>query len=107
MSEVQAYSDYIKKSEFETRNVFEWENIQMTRPDQNISRKKSTIRPTFNIPLTLPTDNSPMMRPMENIPLTRPTDFEILTQPTEFSEKNENSTYQMTQTQNHHGHSRH
>ena len=36
LSKVQAYSDYIKKSEFETRNVFERKNIQMTRQDQNI-----------------------------------------------------------------------
>ena len=46
-SEAKAYSDYIKNSEFETINVFERknnsgtrlnQNIQMTRPDQNISR---------------------------------------------------------------------
>ena len=36
VSEVRAYRDYIKNSEFETRNVFERENIQMTRQDQNI-----------------------------------------------------------------------
>ena len=30
VSEVQAYINYIKNSEFETKNVFEWENIQMT-----------------------------------------------------------------------------
>ena len=30
VSEVQAYRDYIKNSEFETRNVFERENIQLT-----------------------------------------------------------------------------
>ena len=42
--EAKAYSDYIKKSEFETMKVFEIGNDsgtrlnQMTRPDQNISR---------------------------------------------------------------------
>ena len=45
VSEAKVYSDYIKSSEFETMNVFERENnswpqpsqnIQMTRPDQNI-----------------------------------------------------------------------
>ena len=45
VSEEKAYSDYIKKSEFETMNVFEREsnfgtrlneNIQMTQPDRNI-----------------------------------------------------------------------
>ena len=36
VSKVQAYSDYIKNSKFKTRNVFERENIKMTRPDQNI-----------------------------------------------------------------------
>ena len=30
MCEVQAYIDYIQNSKFETRNVFEWENIQLT-----------------------------------------------------------------------------
>ena len=33
VSKAQAYSDYIKNSEFETRNVFERENIQLTRQD--------------------------------------------------------------------------
>ena len=78
-SEEKAYSDYIKNSEFETMKVFEFENnsgnrlnqnIQMTRPDQDISRFNSDsqinpdsqinsqirinspIRPTFNIPLS-------------------------------------------------------
>ena len=43
-SEAKRYSDYIKKSEFETMNVFEFKNNsgsrlnQMTRPDQDISR---------------------------------------------------------------------
>ena len=36
VSKVQAYRDYIKKSEFETRNVCERENIKLTRQDQNI-----------------------------------------------------------------------
>ena len=30
VSEVQTYSEYIKNSEFETRNVFEQDKIQMT-----------------------------------------------------------------------------
>ena len=44
VSEAKAYSDYIKKSEFETMIVFEIRNDsrtrlnQMTRPDQDISR---------------------------------------------------------------------
>ena len=47
VSEAKAYSDNIKNSEFETMNAFERENnsgtrlnqnIQMTRPDQNISQ---------------------------------------------------------------------
>ena len=43
VSETKEYSDYIKKSEFETMKVFEFENNsgtqlnQMTRPDQDIS----------------------------------------------------------------------
>ena len=45
VSKEKAYSDYIKNAEFETMNVFERENnygtqlnenMQMTRPDQNI-----------------------------------------------------------------------
>ena len=36
VSEVQAYSDDIKNYEFATRNVFEREDIKITRPDQNI-----------------------------------------------------------------------
>ena len=44
VSDAKAYSDYIKKSEFETMKVFEIRNDsgtrlnQMTRPDQNISQ---------------------------------------------------------------------
>ena len=47
VSEAKVYSDYTKSSEFETTNIFERENnygtrlnqnIQMTRPDQDISR---------------------------------------------------------------------
>ena len=43
VSEAKAYSDYIKKSEFETMKVFEFVNDsgnrlnQMTQPDQDIS----------------------------------------------------------------------
>ena len=54
VSEAKAYSDYIKKSEFETMKVFEFENNsgtglnQMTRPDQDIVesilRVKSILR---------------------------------------------------------------
>ena len=47
VSEIQAYSDYIKKSEVETRDVFERENIQMTRPE-NIQ----LTRPDQNIQMT-------------------------------------------------------
>ena len=36
VSEVQAHIEYIKNSEYETRNVFELENIQMNQPDQRI-----------------------------------------------------------------------
>ena len=80
----------LKNSEFETMKVFEFENSSgtrlnlMTRPDQNIIRINSPIRPTFNIPLTQPTDNRTLTQPTENSPLTRPTDFEILTRPTDF-----------------------
>ena len=100
VSEEKAYGDYIKNYEFETMNFFERENnsgtrlnqnIQMTRPDQDISRINpesqfnsdsrinpdsrinSLIRPNFNIPLIRPTDFGL---------LTRPTDFELLTEPT-------------------------
>ena len=54
--EIQAYKDYIKNSEFETRNVFERENIQMTQPDQNIQM----TQPDQNIPLTRLNENIPM-----------------------------------------------
>ena len=33
VSEANAYRNYIENYEFETRNVFEWENIQLTRQD--------------------------------------------------------------------------
>ena len=117
VSEAKAYSDYIKNSEFETMNVFEFENnsgtrlnqnIQMTRPDQDISRInpesqfnsdsrinpdsrissqiriKSPIRPTFNILLTRPTEDILLTRPTEDIPLTRQTENIPLTRPTYF-----------------------
>ena len=48
VSKVQAYRDHIKNSDFETRNVFEQENIQLTRQDQNIQ----LTRQDQNIPLT-------------------------------------------------------
>ena len=48
VSEIQAYSYYNINSEFETRNVFERESIQMTRPDQNIP----LTRLNQNIPMT-------------------------------------------------------
>ena len=57
VSEVQAYIDYITNYEFETRNIFEQEDIQMTRPDQNTQ-------------ITRPDQNIPLNRLNENIPLT-------------------------------------
>ena len=109
VSKVQAYSDYIKNSEFETRNIFEQENIQMTQPDQNIpltrlnenipmTRLNENIPMTLlneNIPLTLLIENIPMTRlneniPMtqlnKNIPMTRLNENSPLTRRTEFSE---------------------
>ena len=87
-SEAKAYSDFIKNSEFETMNVFEFENnsktrlsqnIQMTRRDQNIIQinpgsrinPESRINPDSQI-------NSPIrinypIRPTFNILLKLPT----------------------------------
>ena len=103
VSEPKAYSEYIKKYEFETMKVIEFENNsgtqlnQLTRPDQDISRINlesrinpdsrnnskiqinSLIRPTFNTPLTQPTDIEIITRPTGFEILTRPTDIEILT----------------------------
>ena len=47
VSEVKAYSGYIKNSEFETMNVFERENNSRTRLNQNIIRinPESRINP--------------------------------------------------------------
>ena len=42
VSEVQTYINYIKNSEFETRNAFERESIQMTRPE-NIQMTRPEI----------------------------------------------------------------
>ena len=64
--EIQAYSDYIKKSEFENRNIFERENIQMTRLNQNIPLSPLNQ----NIPLTRLNENVPMTRLKENIQMT-------------------------------------
>ena len=43
-SEAKAYSYYIKNSEFETMNVFDFENNSGTRLNQNISRINPNIR---------------------------------------------------------------
>ena len=42
VSEAKAYSNYIKNSEFETTEVFERENISVTRPTDNILLKRPT-----------------------------------------------------------------
>ena len=113
VSEEKAYSDYIKNSEFETMQVFEFENNsgtqlnQMTQPDQDISQINheslfnsdsrinpeilinSLIRPTFNIPMTQPTEKFPLTQPTDFELLTQPLDSKLLTRRTEFSEKNE------------------
>ena len=81
MSKVQAYRDYNKNPEFETRNVFERENIQISRPDQNIQM----TRPE-NIQKTQPDQNVPMIGLNENIPMTRLNENSAPTRPTEFLE---------------------
>ena len=75
VSEVQAYKDYIKNSEFETGNIFGWENIQMTQPDQNIpltglNKNIPLTRMNQNIPMTRHNENIQMTRLNENIPMT-------------------------------------
>ena len=65
VSETKIHSDYIKNSEFETMNVFEFEYNLGSRinPDSRINSPiqiSSPIRPTFNILLTRPTENIPL-----------------------------------------------
>ena len=81
--EAKLYRNYIKKSGFETRNVFERGNIQLTR--QYFTRQYFT-RQDENIPLTLLNENIPMTRLIENIPMTRLNENIPLTRPTKFSE---------------------
>ena len=64
--EVQAYSDHTKNSKFETINVFERENIQMTRLNENIQ----LTRLNENIPLTQLNENIPMTQINKTIPMT-------------------------------------
>ena len=90
LSKVQAYSNYIKNSEFGTEDVFERENIQLNRQDQNIqlNRQDQNIKLTRqdqNIPLTRLNKNIAMTRLNENIPMTQ------LNENTPMTQLNENS----------------
>ena len=76
VNEAKEYRNHIKNSKFETRNVFERENIQLTR--QDLTRQDENIQLTRlneNIPMTHLTENIPMTQLNENSPLTQPTEF--------------------------------
>ena len=68
VSKAKAYINYIKNSEFETRNVLERENIQLTR--KYLTRQYLTRQD-----LTRQDENIPLTRLNEDIPLTRTTEF--------------------------------
>ena len=73
VSKAKEYRNYTKYSEFETRNVFGQENIQLTR--QHLTRQRLTrqhlTRQDENIQLNRLNDNIPMTRLNENIPKTQ------------------------------------
>ena len=71
VSEAKEYSEYIKKSEFETMKVFERENNSGIRLAEN----NSGTRLNENIPLTRLNEDISLTGQTKNSPLTRPTDF--------------------------------